>query len=208
MSKRSEDNKNEGTEGAEVAALLQQLQQGDEQAMDALLPLLYADLRRLAAGYLRREVADHTLQPTALVSEAYLKISGRRQLPVNSRGHFMAAAAEAMRQILVDHARRKASDKRGGKQWRVTLHEHLGSSDSVDVDVLALDQALERLEALDQRMADVVKLRYFAGLDVKDTAQVLETSPRSVNRHWTAARAWLRRELASSDTAPVQDNDG
>ena len=189
VSKRSDNNKNDSTENAEVAALLEQWQKGDEQAMDSLLPLLYADLRRLAASYMRKEVSDHTLQPTALVSEAYLKISGRRHVPVTSRAHFMAAAAEAMRHILVDHARRKGRDKRGGKQWRITLHENVATSDAVDVDVLALDQALDRLEAMDRRMAEVVKLRYFAGLGVADTAKVLDTSRRSVNRHWTAARA-------------------
>lgn len=193
----SDDNDKNGGDHAEVDALLKQWRDGNDEALDALLPILYADLRRLAASYLRKEVANHTLQPTALVSEAYLKISGRRHVPVESRAHFMATAAEAMRRILVDHARRKASNKRGGDRRRVTLHDSAGSDD-VDVDVLALDQALDRLEALDQRMAAVVKLRYFAGLGVDETAAVLDTSPRSINRDWTAARAWLRRELGAA----------
>lgn len=200
-SKNDDNNKNDGTVSAAVSELLRQWRQGDDRALEELLPILYSDLRRLAASYLRNERSNHTLQPTALVSEAYLRISGRRDVPVESRAHFMATAAEAMRRILVDHARRKASDKRGGRHRRITLHENIATNDAMDVDVLALDQALDRLERLDQRMADVVKLRYFAGLGVDDTAKVLDTSPRSVNRHWTAARAWLRRELASADAA-------
>ena len=204
-SDRDKRSANEGSESTEVAELLEQWQNGHDNALEELLPILYADLRRLAASYLRKEAPNHTLQPTALVSEAYLKISGRRHLAVESRSHFMATAAEAMRRILVDHARRKSSDKRGGSRRQVTLQDSLETSDEVDVDVLVLDQALDRLEQLDPRMANVVKLRYFAGLSVEDTASVIDTSPRSVNRYWTAARAWLRRELAQGDGGEALD---
>ena len=159
--------------------------------------MLYADLRKLAAAYMRRESSGHTLQPTALVSEAYLRLEGRRHIPVKSRAHFMAVAAEAMRRILVDHARRKLSEKRGGDRQRVTLHEGLAAQRAEDVDLLVLDQALDRLRQLDESMADVVILRYFGGLGLKEVAGVLGTSDRSVSRKWTMARTWLKRELDS-----------
>ncbi len=181
----------------QVTALLRDWQKGDDAALTELLPILYADLRKLAGGYMRQERADHTLQPTALVSEAYLRLDARRDIPIESRAHFMAAAAEAMRRILVDHARRKRSEKRGGDRQRVTLYDNVGKYEGMDVDLLTLDQALDRLEALDDALADVVKLRYFGGLNIEDIASVLETSPRSVSRSWTMARAWLKRELDS-----------
>ena len=184
----------------EVATLLRHWQQGDDAALEDLLPLLYADLRKLAAAYMRRESPAHTLQPTALVSEAYFRLEGRRHIPVKSRAHFMAAAAEAMRRILVDHARRKRSEKRGGDRQRVTLHEGLAAERVEDVDLLALDQALDRLRQLDDSMADVVILRYFGGLTLEELAGVLGTSERSVSRRWTMARTWLKRELDSIDS--------
>lgn len=187
----------QATRDQQVTELLRDWQKGDDAALTELLPILYADLRKLAGGYMRRERADHTLQPTALVSEAYLKLDARRDVPIESRAHFMAAAAEAMRRILVDHARRKRSEKRGGDRQRVTLYENVARSEGVNVDLLTLDQALERLEQLDEALADVVKLRYFGGLNIDDIASVLNSSPRSVSRSWTMARAWLKRELAS-----------
>lgn len=201
---RNNDNKNSNRK-SEVANLLDQWRRGDAAAPEVLLTMLYSDLRKLAAGYLRKERPNHTLQPTALLNEAYIRISGRMRIPVESRAHFMAAAAEAMRHILIDHARRKARQKRGGDRQRITLCDNVAGSDAVDVDLLALDQALDRLQQRDERMAEVVKLRYFAGLSIDDTAKVLESSPRSVNRHWTAARAWLRRELSSADAAAKPD---
>lgn len=183
----------------EVANLLRDWQQGDDAAFEELLPVLYADLRKLASAYMRKEAPGHTLQPTALVSEAYLRLGNRRHIPVESRAHFMAAAADAMRRILVDHARRKRSQKRGGDRQRVTLHEGLAADRAEDVDLLSLDQALDRLRQLDENMADVVMLRYFGGLGLDDIAHVLGTSQRSVSRHWTTARAWLKRELDSID---------
>lgn len=179
--------------------MLQHWQQGDDAAFEELLPVLYADLRKLALAYMRKEAPGHTLQPTALVSEAYLRLGSRRHIPVESRAHFMAAAAEVMRRILVDHARRKRSEKRGGGRQRVTLHEGLVANRAEDVDLLALDQALDRLRKLDESMADVVMLRYFGGLGLEEIAHVLGTSQRSVSRHWTTARAWLKRELDSTD---------
>lgn len=203
MSKRSEDD--EQSRCDLVADLLEQWRRGRDSAFEELLPILYADLRRLAVSYLRKERPNHTLQPTELVSEVYLKIIGRKHLPVESKAHFMAAAAEAMRRILVDHARRNGRYKRGGDQQRVTLSENMAGSDAMDVDLLALDQALDRLQQRDRRMAEVVKLRYFAGLNIGDTARALGASPRSVNRDWTAARAWLRRELSSAGAIAEPD---
>ena len=177
--------------------MLQHWQQGDDAAFEKLLPVLYADLRKLASAYMRKEAPGHTLQPTALVGEAYLRLDSRRHIPVESRAHFMAAAAEAMRRILVDHARRKRSEKRGGDRQRITLHEGLAAKQAEDVDLLALDQALDRLRQLDKRMADVVMLRYFGGLALEEVARVLDLSERAVSRHWTMARTWLKRELDS-----------
>ena len=194
------------TRDRQVAGLLRDWREGDDAALQELLPILYADLRKLAGGYMRQERADHTLQPTALVSEAYLKLDARREIPIESRAHFMAAAAEAMRRILVDHARKKRSEKRGGDQQRVTLYENVGQSDGTDVDLLTLDQALDRLEELDEALADVVKLRYFGGLNIDDIANVLDTSARSVSRTWTMARAWLKRELASMGADDESDS--
>lgn len=194
------------TRDRQVAGLLRDWREGDDAALQELLPILYADLRKLAGGYMRQERADHTLQPTALVSEAYLKLDARREIPIESRAHFMAAAAEAMRRILVDHARKKRSEKRGGDRQRVTLYENVGQSDGTDVDLLTLDQALDRLEELDEALADVVKLRYFGGLNIDDIAKVLDTSARSVSRNWTMARAWLKRELASMGAGDESDS--
>ncbi len=199
------DDKNQSTRDDQVAGLLRDWRQGDDEALQELLPILYTDLRKLAGGYMRKERADHTLQPTALVSEAYLRLDARREIPIESRAHFMAAAAEAMRRILVDHARKKRSEKRGGDQQRVTLYDNVGARESADVDLLTLDQALDRLEDLDEKLADVVKLRYFGGLNIDDIAHVTESSPRSVSRNWTMARAWLKRELASIGAAEDPD---
>lgn len=189
------DDIDQATRDENVAELLRGWREGDDAALTELLPILYADLRKLAGGYMRQERADHTLQPTALVSEAYLRLDARRDVPIESRAHFMAAAAEAMRRILVDHARRRRSEKRGGDPQRVTLYENVSTDEGMDVDLLTLDQALERLGELDEALADVVKLRYFGGLTIEDIAQVTDTSPRSVSRNWTMARAWLKREL-------------
>ena len=183
----------------QVAELLRDWQQGNDQALEELLPMLYADLRKLAGNYMQREATAHTLQPTALVSEAYLRLKGRQHIPIESRAHFMAAAAEAMRRILVDHARRKHREKRGGDRQRVTLRDDVSEDSANDVDLVTLDIALDRLEQLDPLMAEVVKLRYFGGLTLDEIASVANSSARTVSRNWATARAWLKRELVSID---------
>lgn len=164
----------------------------------ALMPLVYDELRRLAAGYLRRERRGQTLQPTALVHEAFVRLTAERGRPWKNRTHFLAIAALSMRQILVQRARARGAAKRDGGE-RITLDEGLlaarGRASDAGVDVLALDAALTRLADLDPTHARVVELRYFGGLTVEETAEAMETSPATVKRHWTLARAWLHREL-------------
>ena len=183
-----------------VTDLLLRVQSGERQAADDLLPIVYEELRKLARTRLAREAPGQTLQPTALVHEAYLRLVGEEDPQWANRGHFFAAAAEAMRRILIERARRYATDKHGAGQVRVTLAESLAGTARDADELLALDQALTRLESNDPEMASVVKLRYFAGLEVDETAKALSTSTRSVNRLWTAARAWLARELSTGVT--------
>jgi len=175
---------------------------GDSSASDQLLPLVYDELRRLAAAHLSREPSGITLQPTALVHEAYLKLLGGEGVRWEGRGHFFGAAARAMRNILVDRARRRAAEKHGGGRGRVSMDDPamtLGvptpSPDEDRVDLLRLHAALERLEARDGRQADVVMMRYFAGLTIEQTGAALGVSPGTVKNEWTYARAWLRREM-------------
>jgi len=163
-----------------------------------LASLFYDELRALAAGYLRRERAGHTLQPTALVHEAFLRLVEAENLRDVDRAGFLAMAASAMRRVLVDHARARAAEKRGGDAERITLDSGLGPVPGPDLDVLALDEALARLAALDERQAKVVELRFFGGLAVEEVADVLGVSKRSVEADWTLARVWLRRALAAS----------
>lgn len=162
------------------------------------MPLVYDELRRLAASYVRRERAGQTLQATALVHEAYLRLAGARERPWTGRTHFLAIAAISMRQILVDRARRRAAGKRGGARERITLDESLLSDtpDGAGVDLVALDDALQRLAALDPQQARIVELRYFGGLTVEETAEVVGVSAATVKRQWTVARAYLKRALA------------
>jgi RNA polymerase sigma-70 factor (ECF subfamily) len=173
--------------------------------VDRLMPEAYQELRRLAAAYLRRERPGQTLQPTALVHEAYLRLAKDKPGRWQNRAHFCAIAANAMRQILVERARARAAIKRGGGQPRVTLVESLdgGAADGrpAPVDLLAVDQALERLAALDEQQARVVELRYFGGLSVEETAQALRISPATVKRDWSVARAFLAQQLAAGPTA-------
>ena len=171
---------------------------GNRQASEELLPLVYDELRQLARIRMARETPSQTLQPTALVHEAYLRLVQNDELGWEGRGHFFAAAAEAMRRILIERARRRAAEKHGGLAERTVLTDVAIDPDVDPETLIALDHALSKLEAIDAEMARVVKLRYFAGLSVEETAQSLATSPRSVNRHWTSARAWLQRELTSS----------
>jgi RNA polymerase sigma factor (TIGR02999 family) len=183
-----------------VSQLLADYRGGDREALDRLVPLVYDELHRIAASYISRERAGHTLQPTALVNEAYIRLVQAEDVAFESRAHFLGIAARLMRQILVDHARRHDARRRGGHQRRVTLTEGVALDEAgADVDLLALDQALERLAAEDARLARLVELRYFGGLSTEETAEVLATSPRTVKRDWAVARVWLRR-LMSGET--------
>lgn len=166
-------------------------------SLDEMLSLVYDELRRLAAHYLRGERPNHTLQPTALVNEAYLCLAHQPNVHWENRAHFMAIAARTMRHVLVDYARERGAQKRGGELQRVTLHSRIRIDDR-DVDIVALDEALTRLAAFAPEACRVVELRYFGGLTIEETAEVLESSPATVKRHWTFARAWLHRELQSS----------
>ena len=183
----------------EVTQILEAISAGDGRAKERLLPLVYEELRRMARARMAGEKPGQTLQPTALVHEAYLRLLGGENPRWENRAHFFTAAAEAMRRIMIERARRKAQLKRGGDRRRVKLNSSAASYEPKSEQLLALDEALRRLEALDTEMSQVVKLRYFAGLTVEETANALATSPRSVNRLWSAARAWLQRELSSAD---------
>jgi RNA polymerase sigma factor (TIGR02999 family) len=167
----------------------------DRQSLDSLLPVVYQELKRLAAGYLRRERAGYTLQPTALVNEAYLRLLKDDPQRWQNRAHFCAIAAHSMRQILIERARARNAQKRGGPRARVTLDDALVAGGERSIDLVALDEALERLAAIDPAQARLVELRFFGGLTVEETADALHISPATVKRHWTVARAWLAREL-------------
>jgi RNA polymerase sigma factor (TIGR02999 family) len=167
----------------------------DRQSLDTLLPIVYQELRRLAASYLRRERPGQTLQPTGLVHEAYLRLMKDRPDRWQNRAHFCAIAAHSMRQILIERARARGAAKRGGAQPRVTLDEALVAGGEQSFDILALDRALERLATLDAEQARLVELRFFGGLTVEETAEAMSISPATVKRHWAIARAWLAREL-------------
>lgn len=182
---------------SDVTRLLDAVAAGDRRAAADLLPLVYAELRQLAAARMAAEKPDHTLQPTALVHEAYIRLVGDQQF--SGRGHFFAAAAEAMRRILVDEYRRKGRVKRGGDRNRVDLDDVPASADHPADDLLAVDAALAALAAIDPTKAQVVKLRYFAGLTVEQTADCLNLSPATVKRLWAVARAWLYRHLSADD---------
>jgi RNA polymerase sigma factor (TIGR02999 family) len=186
---------------SEVTRILSAIERGDVLAVDELFPLVYQELRQLAAVRLSKELPGQTLQATALVHEAYLRLVGSENQNWTGRGHFFAAAAEAMRRILIDNARRKKSLKYGGGYQRIDLDEAVAASDdktSFD-DLIALDEALEKLSKKDKVKADLVKLRYFAGLTSEQAAEVLCISPSTVDRHWAYARSWLRLEIAKGD---------
>jgi RNA polymerase sigma factor (TIGR02999 family) len=180
---------------SEVTQLLRQWSAGRQEALDRLLTLVHAELRRLASSYMRRERPDHTLQATALVNEAFLKLVDQRDVRWQNRAHFFGIAAQAMRRILVDHARAQASGKRGGGETVVSLDETMASMDMPGADVLALDEALTRLARLDPQQSRVVELRFFGGLTMEETAEVLRISPATVGREWAVAKAWLYAEL-------------
>jgi RNA polymerase sigma factor (TIGR02999 family) len=179
----------------EVSRLLAEHRRGDRAALDRLLPLVYDELRRLAASYLRRERGNHTLQPTALVHEAYLRLADQRDVEWQNRSHFFGVAAHLMRLILVDHARARSADKRGGDAVRIPLDDVVQAAEEHDTDILALDEALSTLALRDAQQVRVVELRYFGGLNVEETAEILGVSSATVKRDWAVARMWLRREL-------------
>ena len=175
---------------------------GETSAVEALMPLVYDELRRLARGYMRRERAEHTLQPTALVNEAFLRLIEIRRVEWQNRAHFFAIAARCMRRILVDAARARQALKRGGDYMRVDLDADLAVSDAPNLDLIALDRALQTLAAMDERRERVVELRFFAGLSIDETAQLLDVSPETVMRDWTVARAWLFQQLGPAAPEP------
>ena len=181
---------------SKTTEFLRELSAGDSSAADRLMPLVYTELREIAQGCLRRERPGHTLQPTALVHEVFLKLVDQTGVDYRGRTHFLAVSAQAMRRILVDHARARARDKRGGGRPRIELDESLTVSARRDEDLLALDEALEKLAQLDPRQAKIVELRFFGGLTVEDVAEALGVSKRTIESEWTMVRAWLRRELS------------
>lgn len=186
---------------SEVTQILQRMEQGDPQAGSELLPLVYDELRKLAADRMSQESPGHTLQPTALVHEAFLRLVGPDANDRwDDRGHFFAAAAEAMRRILIDSARRRNSVKRGGDKVRHDLHEDAAAAETDNAaTLLAVDEALTKLADSEPELVRLVELRYFTGLTIDETAKVLGVSPRTTKRNWAYARAWLQRELSDSD---------
>ena len=169
---------------------------GDKEALDALLPLVYEELRKQAAGYLRRERVGHTLQTTALIHEAYLKLVDQKNVHWQNRAHFFGIAAQLMRRILVDHARTKKRAKRGGSDIRVSFNDANLMGQAKDLDIVALDEALNHLAEIDEQQSRIVELRFFSGLTVEETAEVLAISPATVKRDWSMAKAWLHREIS------------
>jgi RNA polymerase sigma factor (TIGR02999 family) len=171
---------------------------GEREALDNLMPIIYDELRRQAARYLKHERQGHTLQTTALVHEAYVRLIDQTGVRWQNRAHFFAISAELMRRILVDHARKRNAAKRGADPVRVTLNDVAAASGQQGLDLIAVDEALNRLAALDEQQARVVELRFFGGLNVEETAAVLGVSDRTVKRDWSVAKAWIRRELRVS----------
>lgn len=178
-----------------ITRLLKAWNESDRRALDALMPSVYAELHDLAQATLRRERRNHSLQATALVNEAYLRLVDQRQVDWRNRAHFFGAAANIMRRILVDHARRRRADKRGGWATMVTLDEALDAAQGRDIDVLALDDALDQLATVDPKQSQLVELRFFGGLNITEAAEVMRLSPATLKREWRTARMWLRREL-------------
>ena len=183
----------------EITALLAQMKRGNNDALTKLIPLLYDELRRLAAHFLKDERQGHTLQPTALVNEAYLRLAGQTRADWQNRAQFMAVAAQVMRRILVDYARQHIAAMRGGGIAAVSLDEVRTGVGEPSEELLAIDEALDRLKELDPQQARVVEMRYFGGLTVEETADALDIAPRTVKREWAIAKAWLRVEISSWD---------
>ena len=179
-----------------VTQLLADWQSGDQVALEQLMPLVYSELHRLADVYLRRERQGHTLQATALINEAYLRIIDQREVTWQNRAHFIGVAAQMMRRILVDHARSHLYAKRGGGAQKLTLDEALSlPQQERDLELVALDEALQKLEQIDPQQSRIIELRFFGGLTIEETAEVLGVSPATVKREWNWAKAWLYREI-------------
>jgi RNA polymerase sigma factor (TIGR02999 family) len=181
----------------EITQLLQKWQEGNNEALETLMPLVYAELKRLAGSYLRRERPDHTLQSAALVNEAYLRLVDQTQTQWQNKAHFFGIAAQMMRRILADHARGHNAAKRGAGMPELELNEAVAQAQTKSVDLLDLEEALQKLEKLDAQQGKIVELRFFSGLSIEDTANVLGISPATVKRDWAAARAWLFREVGA-----------
>jgi len=182
----------------DVSQLLIEWSNGDKSALDKLTPLIYDELRRLAHHYMSHERTGHTLQTTALVNEAYLRLVNRKDVHWQNRAHFFGIAAQLMRRILVDHARSKKRAKRGGSDIRVSFNEANALAPVQDLDIVALDEALARLAEVDEQQSRIVELRFFSGLTVEETAEVLSISPATVKRDWSMAKAWLHREISGA----------
>ena len=182
----------------QVTELLVRWRSGDKAALDRLMPLVYTELRRIAVRYLQGERSDHTLQSTALVHEAYVRMTEQNLPEWQNRAHFFAVAAQIMRQILVDYARSHRASKRGGDVYKLALEEAEEQPRVIDVDIVALDDALKSLAEMDEQQSRVVELKFFGGLSIEDTAEVLGISSSTVKRDWITARAWLYRELNRS----------
>ena len=185
----------------DVTELLVAASNGDRGALDEMLPLVYAELRQVAERYLRRERSNHTLQPTALVHEAYMRLVNQREVNWRNRAQFVGVAAEMMRRILVNYAEARAAGKRGGGMERITLDRALLQFEDRNLDVVAVDQALKNLAEKDARGARIVELRFFGGLTVEEAAEALGISPATVKRGWSVARAWLKRELSKGTSS-------
>jgi RNA polymerase sigma-70 factor (ECF subfamily) len=184
----------------DVTLLLTELREGNEEAASRLMPHIYSELRRMAGSYMQRERPGHTLQATALVNEVYMRLVGGEPVPWQNRAHFFAIAAHAMREVLLDYARRRHAAKRGGKDaQKVEVDELRGVSPNIE-NLIAIDEALERLERIDPRQGRLIELRFFAGLSVEEAAEVMDVSPATIKREWRSAKAWLHRELATVRT--------
>jgi RNA polymerase sigma factor (TIGR02999 family) len=193
------------TPGPSVTELLVRWRGGDVSARDALVPLVYDELRRIARRCLAAGSANHTLQPTALVHEAYLRLANRDTLTVRDRAHFYAMAAQMMRQILIDHARKEQAAKRGGLAITLSLDQALidhAPAEGADLDLLALDDAMKQLALLDARQCQIVELRFFGGLSIEETAEVVDISQATAKREWATARVWLHRTITKGDIVP------
>jgi RNA polymerase sigma factor (TIGR02999 family) len=189
------------SEVTQLTGLLQRLTAGDAGAAAQVVPLIYQELRQLAAHYMAQERSSHMLRPTALVHEAYLRLVDQRQTNWRNRSHFYGAAAQVMRRILVDHARARQAEKRGGDATPLCLDEAVAFSDGQPQELIQLDEALGRLAHMNSRHSRIIELRFFAGLTVEETAEVMGISPKTVKRDWSVARAWLHREIRSRSDA-------